>query len=117
MNVCIVFRHSIGTFFEGCNSIDNICCMFRVFKMFKIIKSPNSLVIYLFLGKKYVFVANIHQEIYEGYGKTAMCAGNLHQWVRDFNTSRDSLVSELLEHFLRRRSCAKQFYSFLLPQT
>ncbi|GBL79693.1 hypothetical protein AVEN_18226-1 [Araneus ventricosus] len=44
-----------------------------------------------FLSARNQSTADIHRQICEVYGATAMCEGKVRKWVRDFKASRDNV--------------------------
>ncbi|GBL72896.1 Mariner Mos1 transposase [Araneus ventricosus] len=44
-----------------------------------------------FLSARNLSAADIHRQICEVYGATAMCEGKVRKWVRDFKTGRDNV--------------------------
>ncbi|GBO14370.1 hypothetical protein AVEN_18350-1 [Araneus ventricosus] len=65
--------------------------------MFKIIESPAPCEVrsvIRFLSARNLSAADIHRQICEIYGATAMCEGKVRKWVRDFKVSRDNAHDE-----------------------
>ncbi|GBL94829.1 hypothetical protein AVEN_197513-1 [Araneus ventricosus] len=62
--------------------------------MFKIIESPAPCEVrsvIRFLSARNLSAADIHRQICEVYGATAMCEGKVRKWVRDFKAGRDNI--------------------------
>ncbi|GBL85696.1 hypothetical protein AVEN_189982-1 [Araneus ventricosus] len=62
--------------------------------MFKIIESPaprEVRSVIRFLSARNLSAADIHRQICEVYGATAMCKGKVRKWVTEFKSGRDNL--------------------------
>ncbi|GBM74706.1 hypothetical protein AVEN_274842-1 [Araneus ventricosus] len=62
--------------------------------MFKIIESPAPCEVrsvIRFLSARNLSAADIHRQISEVYGATAMCEDKVRKWVRDFKTGHDNI--------------------------
>ena len=66
--------------------------------MFKTIEHPTDCEIHsviCLLNTRNVKLADIHRQIYEVYGETAMSDGMVRKWVTEFNKGRDNVRDEL----------------------
>ncbi|GBM94243.1 hypothetical protein AVEN_154452-1 [Araneus ventricosus] len=67
--------------------------------MFKIIELPSPCEVrsvIRFLSARNLSAADIHRQICEVYGATAMCEGKVRKWVREFKARRDNVHDDSL---------------------
>ncbi|GBM05804.1 hypothetical protein AVEN_279-1 [Araneus ventricosus] len=92
-SACVVSRHPLGTTVLSCSCVGNLYGLFCVFKLIKIIESPAPCEVrsvIRFLSARNLSAADIHWQICEVYGATAMCEGKMRKWFKDFKAGRDN---------------------------
>ena len=98
---CVVSWHSLGTTVYSFSCVSNLCSLFCIFKIFKIIESPSPWEVYSliwFLSSRNLSASDIHFQICKVYGTTAIYEGKVQEWVWDFKAGCNSFGWEVLDH-------------------